>query len=84
MKITNDLPKEEVLPAGRSTCVAYFVWQRPAFRNKRRGLLFNSSVSHGKNASLPDDPAIVLLLVASTSFVPSRSKQKAPHSFSRW
>mgnify|MGYP006906802915 FL=1 len=25
MKITNDLPKEEVLPAGRSTCVAYFV-----------------------------------------------------------
>ena len=25
MKITNALPKEEVLHAGRSTCVAYFV-----------------------------------------------------------
>jgi len=84
MKTTNDIPKEEVLHAGRSTCVAYFVWQRLAFRNKRRGLLFNSGVSHRINVSLPDESATVLLLVASTSLVPSRSKQKAPHSFSRW
>ena len=64
-------------------CVAYFVCQRPVFRNKRRGLLFNSGASHRINASLSDDLAIVFLLANIPFLFPSRSKQKAPHSFSR-